>query len=87
MGDSGVGDVGFIRRIIKNDSSGIQSIVYPTFELFPGGNRTGWIIWKAKIDKVDPLAWDMGVSARFSTLRSARSSWPFTDRTPLWGIL
>ncbi len=50
-----IGDVGFIRCVVENNRSGAPSVVDPSFELLPVGDRTGWIVWKAEIDEIDAL--------------------------------
>ena len=55
MRDLRIGDVGLIRCVEENDRSGAPSVIYPSFELFPGGDRTSWVVRKAEINEIDAL--------------------------------
>src|SRR5580700_278340 len=59
VGDRGIGDVSFIGGIVENDCPIPESVVNPRLELLPSCHRTGWIIWKAEIDEIDALLWNL----------------------------
>src|SRR5580704_11589382 len=59
VGDRGVGDVSFIGGIVENDRPIPESVVNPRLELFPRRDRPGRIIWKAEIDEIDALLWNL----------------------------